>query len=96
MEIKCDIAKTKEIVKNMELNIERYNEVVKNMYDISENFAAFGWTGVASKNYSKYLTDKKSDFDQVYAVLKSFSKACHENICSLENAVANSKVSSDD
>lgn len=96
MEIKCDLDKTREIVKNINLNVERYNEIVKDFYDVVRTFNAHGWTGAAAANYSNYLEGKKRDFDTIYASLRTFSEQVSKNVTEYENAISTSKVSGND
>ncbi len=93
MKIKCDIEKSKSTIKDIDLNIERYKEIVDNFYDIVESFNAHGWLGKSAYDYANYLGKKKRDFDVMYVTLKEFVKTAQKNVYELENTVKASKVS---
>ena len=96
MEIKCELERSKEILKDIKLNVERYSEIVKNFYDTISSFNAHGWTGTAAINYAEYLENKKKDFDLIYSTLRSFEETARKNVEELESAINSSKVSDND
>lgn len=93
MEIKCDVDKTKALVKDIDLNIARYEEIVKNFYDIVKNFDVHGWVGQSAADYTAYLEKKKIDFDCLSMTLHSFNETAKKNVEELEMTIGTSKVS---
>jgi len=93
MKIKCDTEQMNNLAKNIDLQIQKYEEIIKDFYEVVEHFEDYGWVGTSSKNYAKYLKQKKKNYDNVNLKLQNFSSALKENIADIEHAISISGVS---
>lgn len=92
-----DTDKLMSIYKSMNIEIEKYNELIKKFYSITDSLESNGiWLGTASKNYQKYLNNRKGNYNTLYKNLYSLNQSLKYSIVELETAISNSKVSKDD
>lgn len=97
MKIECDTEKLRALSKDIDIEIEKYKEIIKKFYSIVDSFEVnAAWVGESSKNYSKYLHNKKKNYDYLYDNLISFNNALKTNINEIEYAIKNSGVNEND
>lgn len=96
MIIKCDTEKMENISKNIDLQIDRYKEIIKQFYEMVDHLENYGWVGNTSKNYQKYLNNKKKKYNNIYNILSDFNGAIKNNIRDIEYAISTSGVNEND